>query len=92
MAENNDKYDLELDVTGLLCPLPVLKLRKILKNITQGKVVKCIATDPASLQDVADFCQATGHILQAQYSDHQCERFQPWQEIFIHYVEKGLHK
>ena len=42
------KYDDELDATGLLCPLPVLKIRKRLKSLETNQIVKVIADDPAA--------------------------------------------
>jgi len=54
---------IELDTTGLNCPLPVLKLRKILKTMEPGQIVKVIATDPGSVKDFASFCEQTGDKL-----------------------------
>ena len=53
----------ELDAQGLLCPLPVLKARKRLQDLKSGEVLKLIATDPASVIDVAHFCTGEGHVL-----------------------------
>jgi tRNA 2-thiouridine synthesizing protein A len=53
----------ELDVTELLCPLPVLKTRKRLQNMASGEVLKVIATDPMSAIDVPHFCKEQGHHL-----------------------------
>jgi tRNA 2-thiouridine synthesizing protein A len=53
----------ELDATGLLCPLPVLKARKRLDSLVSGDVLILIATDPASVIDVPHFCGETGHAL-----------------------------
>jgi tRNA 2-thiouridine synthesizing protein A len=55
----------ELDATGLLCPLPVLKARKRLESLASGDVLILIATDPASVIDVPHFCGETGHALLA---------------------------
>ena len=38
----------EIDATGLLCPLPVLKLRKRIKGINKGQVIKIFTDDPAA--------------------------------------------
>ena len=54
---------IELDTSGLNCPLPVLKLRKKLKEMDSGQVVKVIATDPGSVKDFASFCKQTGDVL-----------------------------
>jgi tRNA 2-thiouridine synthesizing protein A len=49
-----------LDVTGLLCPLPVLKARQALKPLTPGAVLEVLATDPGAVKYFEYFCQATG--------------------------------
>jgi len=53
----------EIDAVGLLCPLPVLKLRKVLAALPGGAVVRLMASDPASWVDVPHFCAQTGHVL-----------------------------
>jgi tRNA 2-thiouridine synthesizing protein A len=55
--------DHELDASGLLCPLPVLKARKRLQSLKSGETLKLIASDPASVIDVAHFCNEQGHEL-----------------------------
>ncbi len=52
-----------LDATGLVCPLPVLKARKLLKAMEVGEVLEVTATDPAAALDFAAFCGASGHQL-----------------------------
>lgn len=56
-------WDQEIDATGLLCPLPVLKARKRLSGMAQGAVLRLIATDPAAVIDVPHFCAEAGHEL-----------------------------
>lgn len=53
----------ELDVTELLCPLPVLKARKRLEAMSTGDVLKVTATDPMSAIDMPHFCNEQGHHL-----------------------------
>ena len=53
----------DLDARGLLCPLPVLKARKRLKDLTQGDVLRMRADDPAARIDVPHFCNESGNIL-----------------------------
>ena len=55
-----------LDVTGLLCPLPVLKLRKYLKSMKIGDVATVLANDPAAAIDIPHFCNEAGHTLISQ--------------------------
>lgn len=59
----------DLNLTGLNCPLPVLKTKKFLANLEAGAQVKIITSDPASLIDLQDFCSKTGHKLIAQIKD-----------------------
>ena len=54
---------IELDATGLLCPLPVLKLQKIIKSVKKKERIKLITDDPAAVIDVAHFCNEHGHHL-----------------------------
>jgi tRNA 2-thiouridine synthesizing protein A len=56
-------WDEEIDATGLLCPLPVLKARKRLKGMAPGQVLRLIATDPAASIDVPHYCAESGNVL-----------------------------
>lgn len=53
----------EIDALGLLCPLPVLKLRKRMMPLASGDQIILIADDPASIVDVPHFCNEQGHEL-----------------------------
>jgi tRNA 2-thiouridine synthesizing protein A len=53
----------DLDATGLLCPLPVLKARKRLNALTAGDQLRMRADDPAAVIDVPHFCAQAGHTL-----------------------------
>ncbi len=55
--------DIELDATGLLCPLPVLKVRKRLQALSPGQRLRVYADDPAAVVDMPHFCAETGHRL-----------------------------
>ena len=54
---------MELDVRGLLCPLPVLKAAKRLKSLAVGDVLTVKATDPAAVIDFPHYCNETGNEL-----------------------------
>ncbi|PIB24935.1 preprotein translocase subunit TatB [Amylibacter kogurei] len=62
-------YDAELDATGLLCPLPVLRARKRLMALDSGQVLRMLADDPAAIVDVPHFCAEQGHELIASDDD-----------------------
>ncbi|MCP4751160.1 MAG: sulfurtransferase TusA family protein [Proteobacteria bacterium] len=55
--------DETLDCSGLSCPLPILKTKKVLKGLASGKVLKTISTDPGTNKDMASFCRQTGNEL-----------------------------
>ncbi len=54
----------DLDATGLLCPLPVLKARKRLMALSPGDVLALRTDDPAAVVDVPHFCIEAGHELE----------------------------
>lgn len=54
-------WQAELDAAGLLCPLPVLKIRKRLTALAPGEVLRAVTDDPAALVDVPHFCAEQGH-------------------------------
>ena len=62
-------YDANLDTKGLLCPLPVLKLRKTLLGLPPGGTVELLATDRQAWDDVAEFCRETGDTLVERRDD-----------------------
>lgn len=53
----------EIDARNLLCPLPVLRLRKALLALPVGGRVALVATDQAAVLDVPHFCAEAGHRL-----------------------------
>ena len=55
--------DVELDLSGLTCPLPLLKAKQALNKLEAGKVVKVIATDPGSERDFHVFARQSGNVL-----------------------------
>lgn len=60
MAET---FDQELDASGLNCPLPILRAKKALNGMDNGKVLRIIATDPGSVKDFEAFSKQTGNEL-----------------------------
>jgi tRNA 2-thiouridine synthesizing protein A len=53
----------QLDTSGLSCPLPVLKARKILIGMQPGDMLEIITTDPMSVVDMPVFCAQAGHTI-----------------------------
>lgn len=56
-------FDKELDVRGLNCPLPILRSKKSLADMTSGQILKILATDPGSAIDFQVFSDQTGNVL-----------------------------
>ena len=55
--------DMELDARGLNCPLPILRAKKSIAQLSAGQVLKITATDPGSVKDFEAFCKQTGNEL-----------------------------
>jgi tRNA 2-thiouridine synthesizing protein A len=56
-------FDVEVDARGLMCPLPLLRLKKALQALESGKVVRLLTTDPAAVLDVGVFIEQANHSL-----------------------------
>ena len=52
-----------VDLTGLQCPLPVLRTQKLLRTMTSGERITVHVTDPASTIDMPHFCNESGNQL-----------------------------
>jgi len=71
------QFNKELDARGLNCPLPILKAKKALAEMSSGQILHVISTDPGSIRDFQAFSKQTGNELLAYE-----ERFQEY-EYFI---------
>jgi tRNA 2-thiouridine synthesizing protein A len=76
------EFNKELDARGLNCPLPILRCKKGLAEISGGEVLKVMATDPGSVKDFQAFCKQTGHELLAS------EKL--GEEFIFHIRKRGL--
>lgn len=56
-------FDREIDTSGLNCPLPVLKARKMLNEMASHQRLQLICTDKGALKDIPAFCKMTGNPL-----------------------------
>lgn len=63
------QIDRELDTRGLNCPLPILKAKKALAEMTSGQLLRVVSTDPGSKRDFAAFAKQTGNELMAQSTE-----------------------
>ncbi|MDR1462132.1 MAG: sulfurtransferase TusA family protein [Azoarcus sp.] len=71
------EFDKEVDTRGLNCPLPILRLKKMLAGLRGGQVVRVLATDPSSVKDFEAFTRQTGHelLLRKETPDRSYEFF-----------------
>jgi tRNA 2-thiouridine synthesizing protein A len=69
----------EIDTRGMNCPLPILKAKKALADMSSGDVLKVVATDPGSVRDFQAFARQTGNELVEQTSAN---------DEFVHYLRR----
>ncbi len=55
--------DKVLDAKGLNCPLPILKAKKAINEVSPGGTLEILATDPGAVADFQAFCRQTGNEL-----------------------------
>ncbi len=67
MANSEDLvFQLEVDASGLKCPLPILRAKKALSQIESGQVLKVLTTDTHAVTDFQAFARQTGNTLLKQ--------------------------
>jgi tRNA 2-thiouridine synthesizing protein A len=59
----------QLDATGLRCPLPVIRLALLVRDLPDGTLVRVLSTDPAAGPDLAAWCRMRDHRLLDQQPD-----------------------
>ena len=69
------EFDKEIDTSGLNCPLPILKAKKALNEMSTGQLLKVIATDPGSWRDFEAFAKQTGNDLLEQREEDRVFEF-----------------
>lgn len=61
LSSSMTRFDKDLDVRGLNCPLPLLRTKKMLSQMVSGEVIKVLTTDPAAEIDFKVFSELTGN-------------------------------
>jgi tRNA 2-thiouridine synthesizing protein A len=70
------KADKVMDLKGLPCPMPVVKISKGIKEIEVGQVVEAITTDPGALADFPAWARTSGNeILKTEQADGEIKFF-----------------
>ena len=63
------KADQKINLEGLLCPIPIVKVSQALKNLAVGGVLEATATDPGVLADIPAWARSTGNEVLAMNRD-----------------------
>ena len=71
---------MEIDLSGLECPMPLLKAKLALNSMDSAQVLKVVATDPGSEKDFQLFVNQT---------DHQILDFQKNDSAYFYWIKKG---
>jgi len=58
-----EHFDIEINTTGLCCPIPILRTKKALNEMKEGQVLHVIATDTGTKGDIRAFTSCTGNEL-----------------------------
>ncbi len=66
----NVAIDVELDLSGLVCPLPLLKTKQALNKMQSGQKIRVFATDPGSERDFQVFAEQSGNKLLEMQQDN----------------------
>lgn len=67
--------DKQIDCTGLFCPMPIVRTREAIRQISLGQLLEMLSDDPASEADMKSWTQITGHELVAIARDGAVFRF-----------------
>lgn len=69
------QVDRTLDCLGLLCPMPIIKITKVIKEIEVGQTLEMLADDPGSVKDMQAWAKQTGHELLDMQQEDDVYRF-----------------
>ena len=69
------KADKTLDLKGLLCPIPVVKLSTGIKEVNIGEIIEAYATDPGVMMDIPAWCKSTGNELLSMDEENDVFKF-----------------
>lgn len=64
-----------LDVTGLSCPMPVVRSKKAMDELVSGQVLEIHATDKGAWKDIPAWAKSVGHVLLKQTEENGVYKF-----------------
>jgi len=63
------QFTKEVDTSGLLCPIPIIRAKQALAAMTCGQVLRVVSTDPGAARDMKALAVKTGNDLIEQASE-----------------------
>ncbi|MFC6974810.1 MULTISPECIES: sulfurtransferase TusA family protein [Halobacteriales] len=69
-----------LDVKGASCPMPVVKAKSAIDELSEGEVLEVLATDPGSMSDIDGWASGTEGVELVDQEEGD--------DVFKHYVRK----
>lgn len=63
------QVDLELDLKGLRCPLPMVRISQNITKVPVGGIIKAVTTDAGSLADITSWAKTTGNEIVKKEQD-----------------------
>ena len=72
--------NVQLDVKGLACPMPIVKTKKAMDTLGHGEVLEVLTTDKGALSDFTAWAKASGHTIVAQKEEAG---------VFSFYIQKA---
>ena len=69
------KADKVMDLKGLPCPMPVVKVSQGINEIEVGQVIEAISTDPGSLADFPAWARTSGNEILKTDQDNGVIKF-----------------
>ena len=73
--ENDIEVDEVVDVTGLTCPMPIVKLKKGIESIESNQILELHATDRGTLNDLPAWSKNAGHTILKTEQDGSVIKF-----------------
>ena len=74
------KQETSIDLSGLICPVPVMRVRQKLNGLSTGSRLLVKASDPTTQKDIPQFCRFMGHELLENYKEN---------DMYHYVIEKG---
>lgn len=74
------KADVQLDVKGLTCPMPIVKTKKAMNDLTDSQILEVQATDKGSKADLAAWAESIGHLYIGIIEED---------DVLLHYIRKS---